>query len=581
MTLDTAPGERSPSRSLPPMAHDLVIRSGTVVDGTGAPARTADVAIDGDRITQVGRVTDSGAREIDADGLLVTPGFVDIHTHYDAQIGWDPLATSSCWHGVTSIVMGNCGMTFAPCRPADREQLARTMESVEDIPAEAILDGLPWDWETYDQYLESLDRTAKGVNVGGMVGHSALRYWAMGDASLDPEAAPSDAQLGEMAELLRAGMAAGALGFSTSRTLRHTAPDGRNVPGTFADERELGALGQVLADLGRGVIELAPRFDGEGPSEPRCRSELAWMRDLSIATGRPITFNLTHTFANPEHHLLAIELAKDANGAGAQIRPQTTSRGIGVLFALGGSTPFDRHPSWRALHDIPAADRARELVARREQLLAEAAEGPDGEQLARFFLTGVDSSTARFDCDPATELPAVAAAAGVTAAEAYLDALIRSDGAAVVYWPILNQDLAAVGEMLADDTVVLGLADGGAHVGQILDASQPTWFLTYWVRERGHVPLERAIQRLTADGAELFGLDGRGRLEAGCFADVNLIDLDRLTLGLPHIQRDFPHGAARFVQRADGYVATVVNGAVALEHGEHTGALTGRVLRSA
>ncbi len=562
------------------MAHDLVIRGGTVVDGTGGPGRTADVAIDGGRITSVGEVPDRGNRELDADGLLVTPGFVDIHTHYDAQIGWDPLATSSCWHGVTSIVMGNCGMTFAPCKPSDRETLARTMESVEDIPAAAILDGLPWDWETYDQYLDSLDRTSKGVNLGGMVGHSALRFWAMGESSLEPDLHPTDAQLDEMCRLLEAGMAAGALGFSTSRTLRHTAPDGRNVPGTFADERELGALGAVLARAGHGVIELAPRFDGEGPSRPRAISELAWMRELSIATGRPITFNLTHTFANPDHHRFAVELAKEANAAGANIRPQTTSRGIGVLFALGGSTPFDRHPSWRALHEVPTAERGAALLARRAQLLADAAAGPHAADLGRFFLTGIDGDVARFDCDPSTELPAVAAAAGVSAAEAYLDALVASDGRAVVYWPILNQDLEAVGEMLADDTVVLGLADGGAHVGQILDASQPSWFLSYWVRERGHLPIERAIQRLTSDGADLFGLTGRGRLVAGAWADVNLIDLDGLTLRRPEIVNDFPHGAGRFVQRADGYVATIVNGAVALEHGEHTGELAGRVLRS-
>lgn len=565
------------------MTHDVVLRGGTVVDGTGAEPRTADVAISGDRIVEVGSVPEAGRRDIDATGLLVTPGFVDIHTHYDAQIGWDPLATSSCWHGVTSIVMGNCGMTFAPCKPADRETLARAMESVEDIPAAAILDGLPWDWETYDEYLDSLDRTPKGVNLGGMVGHAALRFWAMGDASLDPRAHPSDAQLAEMVGLLDAGMAAGALGFSTSRTLRHTVPDGRHVPGTFAETRELTALGDVLARHGRGVVELAPRFDGEGPSEPRARSEIAWMEALSIRTGRPITFNLTHTFANPDHHRLALALVADANAAGADIRPQTTSRGIGVLFALGGSTPFDRHECWRALHALTPTQRAAALVEGRAKLIEAVVDGPNAgpgaTELANFFLTGVEDSVARFDCDPATELVAIAARQGVSAAEAYLDALLESDGRAVVYWPILNQDLEAVGQMIGNDTVVLGLADGGAHVGQILDASQPTWFLTYWVRERRHITIERAIQRLTADGADLFGLTDRGRLIPGGYADVNLIDFDGLSLGLPEIQRDFPHGAARFVQRARGYVATIVNGAVALENGEHTGALTGTVLR--
>jgi N-acyl-D-aspartate/D-glutamate deacylase len=566
------------------MSHDVIIRGGTVVDGSGAPARTADIAIDGDRVVEVGRVRERARRTLDADGLVVTPGFVDIHTHYDAQIGWDPLATSSSYHGVTSIVMGNCGMTFAPCRAEDREFLARCMESVEDIPAEAIVSGLPWDWQTYGEYLDSLDRLPKGVNVGGMVGHGALRWWAMGERSLDPDAEPSAGELAEMRRLLVEGVAAGALGFSTSRTLRHKVPDGRYVPGTFATGDELLALASVLGEAGRGVVECAPRFDGEGPSEPRARSEIAWMREVSAATGRPVTFNLTHTYENPEHHRLALELVGEANAAGADLRPQTTTRGIGVLFSLASATPFDRHPSWRALRDVPAERRMERLAdpAVRDRLIAEAADGPGPDELARFYVTdgGVGSGgppACRFDCG--LSLPDAAAAAGVSMAEWYVDFLAGTDGAGIVYWPILNQSLDAVAEMIGDDTVVLGLADGGAHVGQILDASQPTWFLTYWVRERGLLPLERAIQRLTSDGAGLFGLSGRGTIAPGSFADVNLIEWDRLALPLPTFEHDLPHGAGRFVQRAEGYVATLVGGEVVMEGGGHTGALPGRVLR--
>ena len=563
------------------MAHDLVIRNATVVDGTGGPPQSVDVAVSGDRIVELGGSVGRGRREIDADGRLVTPGFVDIHTHLDAQIGWDALTTSSCWHGVTSIVMGNCGVTFAPCRPDDRGYLAEMMESVEDIPAAAIRDGLSWDWETYGGYLDALEAMPKGLNVGGMVGHCALRYYAMGARSIDPDAAPTADELALMVDLLDEGLASGALGVSTSRTLRHKVPDGRFVPGTFADAAELGALGAVLARAGRGVLECAPRFDGDGPSEPRARSEIAWMRELSAASGRPITFNLTHTWANPDHHRLVIDLCRGARDVGADLRPQTTSRGIGVLFSFDSATPFDRHPRWRDLQQLPRHERLAAVrdATTRAALIDEAAGGPSPDELAMFHLT--DGPTARYECAPGTSLPDRAAATGCSMAEVYLDALDRSDGDAIVYWPILNQSFDAIAEMLTDDVVVLGLADAGAHVGQIFDASQPTWFLSYWVRDRGLVGIERAVQRLTSDGAALFGLADRGVIRPGAFADLNVIDLDAMTLPLPRYVRDFPHGAGRFIQHATGYDATIVNGEVFMESGEHTGALAGTVLRGA
>jgi N-acyl-D-aspartate/D-glutamate deacylase len=572
------------------MAHDLVIRGGLLVDGTGATPRHADVAIDEGVVSEVTAPGRSGAgdRELDATDQLVTPGFVDLHTHLDAQIAWDPLGTSSSWHGVTSVVMGNCGVTFAPCRPADRTYLADVMESVEDIPAAAIMSALPWDWETYGGYLDSLDRTDTAINVGGMVGHCALRYWAMGDASMDPDVAPTEDQVGEMARLLDEALAAGALGFSTSRTLRHKVPDGRQVPGTFASAEELLALATVMAERDRGIFETAPRFDGDGPSEPRCRSELAWMRELSIATGRPLTFNLTHTFENPEHHRLAVQLARAANDEGARIRPQTTARGIGVLFSLQSSTPFGRHPSWAELAPLSLPERLAAVrdPQRRARMVAEAEHAPSADELARFFVTGADGvcgqqdGVARYDCDPRSALPAVAAERGVSMAEALLDLCDETDGRVLVYWPLLNQSMDAVAELLADDTVLMGLADAGAHVGQILDASQPTWFLTHWVRDRGLVSLERGIQRLTSDTADFVGLTGRGRVVPGAVADLNVIDWEGLSLPVPEFAHDLPGGAGRWTQRADGYRATVVNGAVTLQDGRHTGELAGQVLRS-
>ncbi len=572
------------------MAHDLVITNGLLVDGLGEPPRHADIAIDGDRVTGVHPPGEAGeaTRTIDAEGRLVTPGFVDIHTHLDAQIAWDPLGTSSCWHGVTSVLMGNCGVTFAPCKPEDRGYMAEMMESVEDIPADSILTGLPWDWETYGDYLDSLDRAAKGINVGGLVGHCALRYWAMGDKSIDPDQAPTGDELAEMRRLLDEGIAAGALGFSTSRTLRHKVPDGRNVPGTFASADELTILAEVMQARGRGVLGLAPRFDGDGPSEPRARSEISWMRALSIRTGRPVTFNLTHTYENPEHHRLTIDLVRAANAAGARIHPQTTARGIGVLFSLQSATPFGRHPSWQDLAKLDFAERVAAAAdpVWRQRLISEAADAPGPEELKMFFVTGAASipgqsaGVPRYDCQPETSLPAIAGARGVSMAEAFLDLCVETAGEVLVYWPLLNQSMDAIGEMLADDVVLMGLADAGAHVGQILDASQPTWFLSHWCRDTQTFPLERAVQRLTAETADFIGLAGRGRVIPGAFADLNVIDLDRLALRMPEFAHDLPGGAGRWTQRADGYDWTIVNGVVSLENGEHSGELAGTVLRS-
>ncbi len=563
------------------MAHDVVIINGTVVDGTGAPTRPADVAVDGDRIVAVGDVdvTDAG-RVIDADGCLVTPGFVDIHTHLDAQLAWDPAATSSCWHGVTSVVLGNCGVTFAPCKPADREFLAEMMESVEDIPKASILDGLPWDWESYGEYLATIDRLPKGVNVGGMVGHCAVRVHAMGERSLQEEPAAA-ADVAAMRALVEEAIRAGALGFSTSRTLLHRVPDGRPVPGTWAAPDELLALGEVMGAEGRGVFESAPRLgERDDATYGNTRAEIAWMGRLSRETGRPVTFGLAHSFRRPDLYRRVLDFVHEENDAGAHIRPQTTARGIGALFGLAHHTPFDGAPSWRELRGRSLDEK---LVALRDprhraRLVEESRDRPTAEQLAGFYVLGPGSPD--YDHDPAATLPAVAEARGVTPVEAFIDLSLESDGRVLVNLPFLNQDLAAVDEMLADPTVVMGLADAGAHVGQIMDASQPTFLLRTWVRDRGVLAVEEAVRRLTSDTAELFGVVDRGVVREGAFADLNVIDLDHLTLDLPEYVHDFPGGAGRYVQRASGYRATMVNGTVTLEGGQHTGSHPGTLLRS-
>jgi N-acyl-D-aspartate/D-glutamate deacylase len=561
---------------------DMLVRGGTVVDGTGAPARRADVGIVGDRVVAVEpRLAGTAARIIDADGKLVTPGFVDIHTHLDAQLAWDPVASSSCYHGVTSVVMGNCGVTFAPCKPEDREYMAELMESVEDIPRDAILGGLPWDWVTYGEYLASVGRMPKGVNVGGMVGHCALRQYAMGERSMG-EDPPTPDDMATMCDLLDEAMRAGALGFSTSRTYLHRVPDGRPVPGTYAKPDELFAFADVLGRHGAGVFESASRI-GEGERDdadvPLTRAELAWMGEVSRRSGRPVSFGLTQHDSRPDLYQRVIDFAKEENATGAVVRPQTTARSVGVLFSLDTRSPFDRAPAWRELKSLYNGKKITAIrdAAFRARLIEEADVHQPGVDLRQLFIV-THPTGARYDLHPETSLAAEASRRGISAAAAYLELVLETNGEVVLSYPFLNQRLDAVEDMLDDPLVTLGLADAGAHVGQILDASQPTFFLTYWIRERERWSVEAAVRRLTSDTADLFGIADRGRLAPGAFADVNVIDWDGLHLPSPRYAYDFPNGSGRYVQGASGYDCTVVNGRVFMDHGEHTGEFAGTVL---
>jgi N-acyl-D-amino-acid deacylase len=560
--------------------HDLVIRAGTVVDGTGGPPVAADVAVDGDRITLIGEVPEKGRTEIDARGAYVTPGFVDVHTHLDAQVAWDPDATSSCWHGVTSVVLGNCGVTFAPVRKGQERWLAELMESVEDIPAEAILTGLSWDWETYGEYLANLDQLPKGVNVGGMVGHCAVRHYAMGERSLD-ETPATDADIAAMCDLVDEAMGAGALGFSTSRTLLHRVPDGRMVPGTWADERELLAIADVLGRRGHGVYEVAPRFERPGANYEGTRTEVHWMAEVNRRTGRPVTFGLAQSNAGPELFRKILELVDEEGARGGELRPQTTARGIGLLFGLQHRTFFDRAPAWAALQPLPLDERLGALRddARRSELIAVADDGntPPLDWRGVYVLT---ADSVDYSADPDTSLAAHAALHDETIAEAFVRISLETDGRALFNYPFLNQRMDAVEELLDHPRMAIGLGDSGAHVGLIMDASLPTWFLLHWVRDLAKYTIQDAVRRMTSDTAALFGISERGTLRPGAFADLNVLDLDALALHLPEFVHDFPAGAGRYVQRADGYRATVVNGALFMENGEPTGTHAGRTLRS-
>ena len=563
------------------MDADLVIRNGTVVDGTGAEPSRADVAISGDRIVAVEADYQGGAaREIDATDRIVTPGFVDIHTHLDAQLAWDPLPTSSCWHGVTSAVIGNCGVTFAPVQPGQKELLAEMMESVEDIPRNAILDGLPWDWTSYGDYLGWLDRTPKGINVGGLVGHCALRVAAMGERAMIEGSGTPD-EIAKMADMAEEAMRSGALGISTSRTLGHKVPDGRPVPGTWAEADELLAFGDVLGRTGRGLFEGAMRL-GERDDEEltKTRAEVEMMGEISRRSGRPVSFGLVQSDFRPDLYSRVIAMAKEQNGLGGNIRPQTTARGIGVLFGLFNRTPWDRAAAWRELRGLPNEERLAAIhdPERRARLIAEGNEARTNMGPDKIYV--LPEGPARYDCRPEDSLAAHAARRGVSAVEAFIDLAVESDGLVNLNMPLLNHQLSAIEEMLDDDLITLGLADAGAHVGQIMDTSQPTFMLTYWVREQQRWSLEQAVRRLTSDTADLFGFTDRGRLRAGAYADVNVIDLENLTLPQPEFVHDLPGGAGRYVQGSSGYDYTIVNGEVFMDHGEHAGPLAGQLVRS-
>ncbi len=562
------------------MAHDLVVRNGEIVDGLGRPPFRGDIAIDGDRVVAIGNVSSPGSKEINADGNLVTPGFVDIHTHLDAQFGWDPLGTSSCYHGITSVVLGNCGVTFAPCKPEDREYLAELMESVEDIPRESILEGLTWDWETYGEYLEALDRLPKGINVGGMVGHCAVRYAAMGERSLDETPATKD-DINHMCELVDEAIASGALGFSTSRTFLHRVPDGRPVPGTYAQPDELLAIGGVLGRHQRGVFEAAARLgERDAPELPNTRKEVAWMGQLSRENDLNVTFGLAHSERRETLYQSVVEFAIEENSKGARLRPQTTSRPIGSLYSLHNRTMFDQLAPWRDLQSLDFGAKLSSLrdSSVRERLIQCVDDADIALDFDRLFV--LTPKRVRYDMQLQDSLGHISRERGESVAEAFINLNVETDGQVVFYYAFLNQRLDPIEYMMKKPVVAMGLADSGAHVGQIMDASQPTWLLAYWVREREFLPIEDAIRRWTSDTADLFGIRKRGRIELGAFADLNVIDLDQLGMEVPRFQYDFPSGAGRYVQKAYGYKHTIVNGKHFMTDGVHTGELAGVTLRN-
>ena len=576
--------------------YDLLIKGGTVVDGTGADRFEADVAVVDGKIVAIGPDLDAEARNtIDATGKLVTPGFVDIHTHYDGQATWDGELQPSSAHGVTTVVMGNCGVGFAPVRPGTEEWLIQLMEGVEDIPGTALAEGMDWSWETFPQYLDALDKRELSIDVATQIAHGAVRGYVMGERGAKNEPANSE-DIAAMSAIVQEAVEAGALGVSTSRTLGHRAIDGEPVPGTYAAEDELFGLGRGLQAGGGGVFELAPA-GAAGLDLISPPKEMDWMRRLSAEIGQPVSFALIEVAGDPDLWKRMMDESLQACDDGAQVYPQVAGRPFGMLIGLTTHHAFAKRPSFAALADRPFDEIAAEM--RRPQtkaaILGEDDLPPDPNVLFDGLNLLVQAALDKiyvlgdppdYEPGPDRTIAALADAAGVEPLEMAYDLFAEGDGSALLMYPMFNYfhgNHDAIRSQLTHPRAVMGLSDGGAHCGMICDASIPTYMLTHWTRDRSRgeqLPLEWVIKKQTHDTAELYGLAGdRGTIEVGKRADLNVIDYDGLTLRSPRLAHDLPAGGRRLLQDAQGYLSTVVAGEVTRRDGSDTGARPGQLVR--
>jgi N-acyl-D-aspartate/D-glutamate deacylase len=567
--------------------HDIVIRGGTIVDGTGQAAFSGDVAITGDRIVGVGGKQGPARHDIDAAGLLVTPGWVDVHTHYDGQAMWDPLLAPSCWHGVTTVMFGNCGVGFAPVKKHDRQTLMDLMEGVEEIPNPVLAAGLNWEWESFPEYMDELERRPRAIDIAAQIAHLPLRVYVMGDRAVRREpATPED--IAEMRRLTIEALRCGAFGFTTSRTDSHKAPDGELVPSRDADDLELLGIGSALGVTGSGAFGMNSDFDDE-------EYELRWMRKLAKETGRPVWFLLTDRYADPQRWRRLVKAVHEARAQGLPLTAQMAGRPIGVMMGIGTAlNPFTVRPSYKQLESLPIEEQRRRLrdPEMRRKILADEPSGAEIAKLAqfrqvvaqrfdKFFIMG---NPPDYEPGPEKSVAAIARREGRSPEEVAYDYIIEEGQ--YLYFPVVNYvtgDHGPILEMLNDPACLLGLSDGGAHCTSIIDAGLPSYMLAHWGRDRSRgpkLPLELLVKRQTSETSEFFGLKDRGRLAPGLRADINVIDFDALKLHKPELVHDMPANGRRFIQRVEGYEVTLVAGTPIFERGQHTGAMPGRLVRA-
>lgn len=567
------------------MAHDTVIRGGTVVDGSGARRFTADVGIKDGKIAEIGRITAPAAKTIDADGLIVSPGFIDGHTHMDAQVAWDPLGSCSCWHGVTSVVMSNCGFALAPCKPADRDLYARCLSAVEDIPTEAMAAGIDWTWETFPEYLATVERLPKAINYGMYIGHSALRMYAMGRRAFTEKA--TEDEMVRMADLVKEALRAGAMGFSSSRASTHVTPDNTPVASRIAEWEEIDRIVAAMAELDAGIFQVGP----DVASGPAHRAFLARLRDVALAYRRPVMFGVLATKQgdDPTGWAYQTRFIDETVAAGGRMFGQGTTRSINAIFSLKSYLPFDVLPAWRKVRDLPMEEQKRRLAdpeVRRELVVAEermkprdnvfqgggaATTDPRKPDYSNLYaLNGVDWD------DPT--VAQLSEARGQHPVEVMIDLSLANENQVYVQ-PLVNESPDDVLGILKHDRTLATFSDSGAHVAQEMGSSLQTHLLSYWVRKRGAFTLEEAVKKITHDNALAWEMKGRGLVREGYRADLVLFEENGIRPCLPTVERDLPGGARRLVQKAEGIKATLVNGAVAFQDGEATGTLAGTVLK--